>query len=192
MVSLTKVQPLQSLAACGNTKLRSLIWERKIQASMPATASAQFLARTPPSHCSPVSRASSSAEVFHTTSTFSESRTGFFSTPLERRAAAPALHFSSLLCQSQLQSRELLTQPKPSSRSAGQVSQMGRRRGWMMAIPLQTRYQQPHRSPTCSIYPLSRQLHSIWDNASFANNISLYPIVCMLPYSPCCLPITSV
>lgn len=87
-VSLTKVQPLQSLAACRNTKLRSLIGERKIQASMPATASARFLARTPPSHCGPVSRASSSAEVFHTPSAFSESGTGFPPSALQKEGSS--------------------------------------------------------------------------------------------------------
>lgn len=57
---------------------------------MPATASAQLLACAPPSCCSPASHASSSAEVFHTLSTYSESRTGFFYSP-KRRTAPLAL-----------------------------------------------------------------------------------------------------
>ena len=60
-----------------------------------------------------------------------------------------------------LQNRELLTRPKPSSRSAGRVLQAGGRRGWTVATPLQTRYQQPHRSPTRSTDPLSKQLRSV-------------------------------
>lgn len=124
-------------------------------------ARAQFLARAPPSCCSPTWRASSSAEVFHTQSTFSESRGSPPPPPPKKRAAPPALHFCLLLCHPQLQNKELLTRLKPSSKSAKWVLQAGGRRGWTMAIPQQTRYQQPHRSPTRGIYLLSQQLHSV-------------------------------
>ena len=161
---------------------------------MPATASARFLARTPLSRCSPASRVSSSAEVFHILSAFSESRTRVFFPP-RRRAAPPALHFCSLLCHSPFQSKELLIRPKPSSicrasftnRREERLNYGYRTANQVSATPSLTYLDYLSPLMTAPLCP-----HTASFSSSFAYNISLYPIVCVLPYSPRCLPLSCV
>lgn len=101
-VSLTQDQPLESLAACRNTKLQLYLRAKNpgkhashSQCSVPCMCTSEPL--------QPASHARSSAEVFHTLSTYSESRTGFFLLPKKDSSTSP--HFCSLLYHSQRQSR---------------------------------------------------------------------------------------
>lgn len=84
--------------------------------------------------------------------------------------------------------------PKPPPRSAGQL-QAGGRRGWTLLSCCKSGTSNLHCSPTCRIHPLSRQLHCLHTapfSSSSAYCTSLYPIVCVLPYSPRCLSISCV